>query len=341
MASSRVIRCAAIGFAFLMLCAMPVQGELILTQGSNIVFLNDNGTFNHQFSLGSATQGVVANPISNGNFYVATSANTVIEFNAYGNTQLASTSGGVSPLDVNDPRGLARDAAGNIYVANAGNGNVLRFNSALGGEIQYGSLSLISPGAKPTALVVDGAGTAFVTAINSLSGLGQLFSITSGGTVTVLNGNLVGATVTNADLGIAFRPSNGDLLIAVNNTVREYTTAGAFVSTFASDATAANNMVSPIGVGFGLDGNFYVANTAGSGTNGNNILQFPAGGGTTGTNFFQISGPRFITFAAPEPASLTLVALGSAAGFLGYWRRRKTHAQEADSTVAPEKAPAA
>jgi len=340
MASSRVIRLAVIGLAFLAFTAAPAQAELILTSGNNVVFVNDNGTFNHQISVGSAAQGVVANP--NATFYVANSGNQLIEFNAFGSTVIASTSGGAGALALNDPRGIARDLAGNVYVANFANDNVVRFNSALGGETEYGNLSLNF--GRPTALVVDAAGNAFVTAINQVSGLGQLYRIDSLGNVTNLNADLTGTAtvVTNQDLGVAFRPTNGDLLIAVNNTIREFTTAGVLVGTFASDTTAANNMVSPIGVGFGLDGNFYVANTSGSGTNGNNILQFPPGGGSNNaSNFFQVTGPRFITFASPEPASLTLVALGSAAGLLGYWRRRKAARLDGEPLPAPEEAPAA
>src|SRR5262249_32092700 len=105
-----------------------------------------------------------------------------------------------------------------------------------------------------------------------------------------------------------------------------------------STQTSANfytGNTSPIGVRQGLDGNMYVADNAGT-QNAVRQYNFAAGGAPNAPNpFVTISGAQFIAFAAPEPGTLTLVALGSAAGALGYWRRRRSQ-PEGEAAPAEE-----
>jgi sugar lactone lactonase YvrE len=139
----------------------------------------------------------------------------------------------------NTPGSLAADAAGNIYVANAGDGTVSEVSPA-------GKVSLFASGFKLPLGLDFHAGNLYVAD----TGADTVFKVPAGGgkPVTFASGF-------NDPTGLAFDPA-GNLYVANNetSTVSEVPAGGGKSTTF---ATGLNG---PIGLAFGPDGNLYVAN---------------------------------------------------------------------------------
>ena len=141
-----------------------------------------------------------------------------------------------------DPVGLAFDAAGNLYVANAGNGTVSKVTPA-------GVVSTFASGFNdPVGLAFDAAGNLYV----ANAGNNTVSEVTPAGVVSTF------ASGFDGPVGLAF-DSAGNLYVANagDNTVSEVTPAGV-VSTFASGFN------DPDGLAFDAAGNLYVANSGGN-----------------------------------------------------------------------------
>ncbi len=244
-----------------------------------------------------------------GNLYVAdASSNTLLKVTAAGVvTTLAGSSGAVGSQDgagtgalFNQPTGVAVDAAGNVYVADAGNATVRKITpdgvvttlagspTSRGNSDGAGSGALFS---QPGGLAVDGAGTVYVTdAFNA-----TIRKITADGTVSTLAG-AAGSRGEADGNGPAARfnfPNGaavdgaGSVYIAdtYNATIRKIspdgtvaTLAGSAGITGSVDGIGANALFNqPFGVAVDAAGNVYVADT------GNSTIRRIAPGGAVAT----------------------------------------------------------
>jgi len=138
-----------------------------------------------------------------------------------------------------NPRGLAFDAAGNLYVANIGNNEVEKFTPG-------GAASLFNIAMVCCCVAVDLQGNVFV----SSDGNNKIYRITPGGTQTVF-----ASTGLNNVYGLAF-DSAGNLFAANygNSTIMKFAPDGS------GSLFASNGLSGPIGLAFDHRGNLFVAN---------------------------------------------------------------------------------
>jgi sugar lactone lactonase YvrE len=236
-----------------------------------------------------------------------------------------------------DPRGMAFDSAGNIYVPDAFNGRINRWNS---------SGTLIAPTPWVTgvnngqALAFDSSGNLFVAANGSNSiaritpaGVRSTFASTNlpVGLVFDTSGNLFvannfadtitritpgGVTSVFANLPANTNPANlafdsfGNLYSANYSagTISRYDSAGV-ATTFASGLSG------PFGLAIDSANNVYVGNFQ-----ANTISKFNSGGTLQFSWSTGAQPPRFLAFV-PEPS--TYVLAGLATGILALLARRR------------------
>ncbi len=182
------------------------------------------------------------------------------------------------------PAGIARDASGNLYVADASSDTILKITSAgvvttfAGGTGSVGSQDGSGTSARfnqPCGVAVDAAGNVYVAD----TGNATIRVITPGGVVTTLAGSAASrgshdgtgsAALFNQPTGIAV-DSVGNVYVAdaLNATIRKITSSGA-VTTLAGSAGvrgetdgagAGARFNYPCGVAVDAAGNLYVADT--------------------------------------------------------------------------------
>ncbi len=261
-----------------------------------------NGTgkavrFNHPFGLAVD---------ANGNLYIADEGNNVIR--KMDTTGLVSTFAGVggvkgsaNGLDglatFNKPFGVATDAAGNVYVADAGNNQIRMVGAATGTVSIFAGTGVAGASNtadsvsfnSPLGVAVDGSGNVYVADYEN----NLVRKITQGGVVSTLAGSGAKGAHDGLDTAATFNlPESlavdavGNVYVADNgnNLIRKVTPAGQ-VSTFAgngqsgrNDGTgAAASFNSPFGIAIDADGNLYVADS------GNNMIRKITPGGTVTT----------------------------------------------------------
>jgi serine/threonine-protein kinase len=266
-----------------------VIDSTIVAGSDSAGFVNGLGRaarFNHPF-------GITVD--ATGNVYIADQGNSVIR-KLDAATQVTTfagmpgVSGSVNGADTassfNKPFGVAADAAGNVYVADAGNNTIRAITPA-------GLVSTFAgTGAKGIAngpdtatfnstlgVAVDGSGTLYVAdygndVIRKISPAGVVSTLAGTGAIGADNGVGTAATF-NLPEGVAVDAS-GNVYVADNgnNMIRKITPAGV-VSTFAGSSTAGSangtgtsaSFNSPFGVAVDAAGNVYVADS------GNNLIR--------------------------------------------------------------------
>ncbi|MFI5161292.1 MAG: gliding motility-associated C-terminal domain-containing protein [Sphingobacteriales bacterium] len=260
------------------------------------------------FPLGVATDG-------GGNFYVAdygnnlirkvNSAGDVTTFAGTGNQ--GNTNGVGTGASFNSPSGIAVDAAGNVYVADAGNNTIRKITptgvvTSLAGNNVPGAADGTGTAAtfnNPLGVAVDAAGNVYVadagnSDIRKITPAGVVTTFAGTGVAGKLNGTGTAASF-SAPVGLAFDAA-GNLYIADtgNNLIRMITPAGV-VSTVAGD---------------GIKGN----------TNGpalNSAFNKPSGitVDLAGNIFISDSGNNLIRMLTPQGQVITLAGSGLAGGF--------------------------
>lgn len=155
----------------------------------------------------------------------------------------------------NDPTAIARDAAGNLYVADSLNNAVRKINPA-------GVVTTLAPGTTftdPKGIAVDAAGNVYV----AMGPLNEIDKITPSGAVSVFASGL------RNPLGLAIDPA-GNLLVADydDSTIRKVSPAGV-VTTVAGNGTkghkdgpaASATFQNPSGLTVDAAGNIFVCDT--------------------------------------------------------------------------------
>jgi sugar lactone lactonase YvrE len=149
------------------------------------------------------------------------------------------------------PRGLATDAARNLYVADSNNDRIEKFNSS-GGYVDQWSGGL----SEPQGVAVDGSGKVFVTDVDHV----RVFT-SSGGPVT--------SWAIDEPRGIAVDRA-GHVYVADqgNDRVQVFDSSGSFVSSFGGSGGGPGRFLSgPEGVALDCSGHIYVSDP------GNNRVQ--------------------------------------------------------------------
>jgi len=179
-----------------------------------------------------------------GNLYVAQNTSVLLVNPAGTVTTFAS--------GLVDPKGIAVDANGNVYIANTNVNSVLRY-SPTGEQSTVLTSTAVIAGKKlsfPTGLAVDASGNVYV----SDSGNNRILEVPPSGTPTVLN-----ATGLNTPFGIGIGPT-GNLFIADENNNRIVRlTPGGVQTTLLSGSVLDINLSSPIAVSTDSYENLYVS----------------------------------------------------------------------------------
>src|SRR5206468_16461 len=281
----------------------PLPGGAITTYAGRD-FSGDGGPATAARLLAPA--GVALDPA--GNLYIADTADhrirkvtpggTISTYAGSGNFGFSGDGGPATAAELNFPRDVALDPAGNLYIADSGNSRIRKVTTG-------GTISTPYP-CTPLAPALDPAGNLYIAdTANS-----RIRKVTSGGTISTYAGSGSrglsgdGGPATAAQLysphGVALDTA-GNLYIADSNRIRKVTPGGT-ISTYAGTGTGpfsgdggpatAAQLSSPAGVALDLTGNLYIADSGSSRIRkvgpGGTISTY-AGGGSS--NFSGDGGP--------------------------------------------------
>lgn len=185
------------------------------------------------------------------------------------------------------PRGMATDAAGNVYVADAGNNRVQKFDNNGSFLLKFGIPGDVPGGFVTTSGVAVASGgdiyvsdefTQRISIFNSAGAFQSTFS--AGAFPTVATG------VALDSAGNVYVSDSG------NNRIRKFTATGTLITSWGNGGTGDGQFSAPQGLAIDSSDNVYVADT------GNNRIQkFTSGGvfitkwGTAGSGNGDFSGP--------------------------------------------------
>jgi DNA-binding beta-propeller fold protein YncE len=271
---------------------------------STLAVINEatNGVTDLSSSLLNGPTGLAINP-ANGNVYIANNGGgDIVQYDP--NTNVFST----FATGLNNPRGLAFDSQGNLYVANQSTGIIDEIAAGTTTPTPFTSTVLNTP----NGIAIDAFGDIYV----ALGGSGnEMARIDPHGNVIDFNPS----NISNNPNGIAFGPT-GDLYVVNRNTpavnqITPFLTATPFI--FGS----ASGLSDPKGIAFDENGFIFVTD------NGNNtVTEYNSSGSLVHTFTSGFSNPNFATFAAgslpvPEPSTYALLLGGIGALYI-YQRRR-------------------
>jgi len=259
-----------------------------------------------------------------GNIYVADAGNNLIRkitpagvvTTFAGNGTVGSSNGAAASASFNRPSGIAVDAAGNVYVSDAGNNQIRKITP--GGQVSTFAFGFNSP----SGLAIDASGNIYVAdaannVIKIITPSGNVSVFAGSGSVGAVNGVGIGASFT-LPTGLAIDAS-GYLYVTDNgnNLIRKITPGG-LVSTLAGSGSpgavdavgAAASFKSPVGITVDALGNVYIADS------GNDIIRKITPNGTVTTlagtagNIGRSNGQGSVA-SFNDPRGLTIDANGN------------------------------
>jgi NHL repeat-containing protein len=172
----------------------------------------------------------------------------VLKYSGSGTLLTSWGSGGGGTGQFNNPQGVATDASGNVYVADAGNYRVQKFTSDGAYLAQWGTPAL--------GIAIDAAGSVYVAdginIIRKFSDTGLL--IGQWGSPGTGDGQF------DQIFGIA-TDFAGDVYVSDyrNNRVQKFTSSGAYITQWGSLGSGSGQFHSPGGVATDAAGNIFVA----------------------------------------------------------------------------------
>ena len=215
------------------------------------------------------------------------------------------------------PYGVASDPAGNLYIADSGNGRVRKVDFATGiittvagngatGDGPDGGLAVNTALTLPVAVALDSAGNLYITdnfdgRIRKVDASTGVITTVAGNGAMGYNGNGIQATSAklNSPVGIAL-DGEGNLYIAdrLNSRIRRVDAATGIISTVAGNGTAGYSgdggaatsaeLSLPSEISLDASGNFYILDSANSRVRvvdaATGIMTTIAGDGITGYN---------------------------------------------------------
>jgi sugar lactone lactonase YvrE len=229
-------------------------------------------------------QGVAVD--SNGNLFVADASNNRIRkisaaglvTTFAGNGNAGFSDGAASTASFRDPRGIAIDPAGNLYVADEGNSAIRKISpsgmvTTIAGSGAKGNADGIGPTASflgPQGVALDSAGNVYVAD----TGNSLIRKITPSGTVSTIAGDgrqmIVDGVGRSASIGYPYNiavDTSGNLFVTEPDAIRKILPDGT-VTTFAGSAGrqgradgtgAAALFYTPVGITVDHNGMLYVA----------------------------------------------------------------------------------
>ena len=225
------------------------------------------------------------------------------------------------------PRGVAFDASGNLFVANAiSSGIVSRIDTS--GIVTTFATGLSNPnglafasngdlyvanGSNNTISKITSGGvvTTFATGLNgprdlAFDSAGDLY-VSQGGNSTIAKVDSAGTVSVfvssglSSPQGLAFG-TDGYLYVAQSSKIEKVATNGTVIA-------FATGLGVPVGIAFGASGDLFAANNSGA----LNILQITPGGSSSSFSS-GLNSPTYLAFApviVPEPSSLILAVMAS------------------------------
>lgn len=206
----------------------------------------------------------------------AAQADTVYVSNSGNDTIAIISSSGTTTFDsgLDDPQGLAFNSSGNLFVANAGSGDISEFSPS-GGLITGTYATGLDD---PTGIAFDSAGNLYV----ANSGSNDIVKILAGG-----GSSSVFATDSSTPYGLAFNAGNLYVTNNSSNSIIEIS-AGPTESPVPVSGQALNI---PDGIAFDKNGNIFVVNHGAP-----SIEEISGGNGTIFANDASLSLPRDLAF---------------------------------------------
>jgi streptogramin lyase len=309
--------------------ATSARADLIVSNGNQLSSFNESTGANIANFGGAQLGGGLAEGVAvraDEAVFVAASTGNIYGFTR-GGAVLANGNPFVTGNGIFGPEGMIFGPDHNLYLAQSGGNNVLRFDGQTGAALPSAGNS----GAVFSNVGAQVFGVSFGPDGNLYASVGSTtidrINAATGTATTFINDPTHLTAGTIGDL----RWLNGFLYVVDGSNVFRYTAAGTFDSTYTTSAGG------PLGIAFGPDNSMYLANVS-----GNAIRKYDSQGNLLSASFATPAptGPQFLALdptGNPEPGTLTLVGLASLASLCGYgWQRRRQRPLETPAEAPSE-----